>query len=447
MDDKILELERVFNRIMNVPKRIKQKPFLSQENLLESDNSNTKSKTLEDQKTILVEQRALATADHKKEVNCELVEKYNHLMNENVSLLQNLKLATSKLREFEEKEKLYDLNLNQINYTLKKNEKLLKNTILKCRGAIRVICRIKPSQSKSELKYNDTNIFIGDKSFGLNYIFDQKTTQLDVMNEFQPEIESIFDGYNVCIFAYGQTGSGKTFTMEGNESNKGLVFNAFDYINQMASSLIEDEYSISYSIKHIEIYNENIKDLIKGNIVSIIHDHNGVELKNCHEVVTSNIKDAESIIKCANLKRATGATDINAKSSRSHLIFMLKINITKMSEVREGSLVLIDLAGSERLSKSKAENERLKETQYINKSLSALGNVITAIKRNDTHIPFRDSKLTHIMQDALSKNSRTSMIVNIDPENIEETICSLRFAIKVSECELGLASRNIRKII
>jgi len=165
--------------------------------------------------------------------------------------------------------------------------------------------------------------------------------------------------------------------------------------------------------------------------------------KNCSEKITDDIDTVISHVEKAKESRIVGETACNTKSSRSHAIFMLRITMESDRESREGVLSLIDLAGSERLNESKAENQRLKETQNINRSLSALGNVFNAIKRRDKHIPFRDSKLTHVMQDYLSGQSRIIMIVNINPENVNESICSLRFASKVSECTLGSVERNM----
>lgn len=443
MDEKLDELEQVFNRIMNIPKKFKTPSKTKEIVCNKSDNT-----TGDDAKDNIACTKTDADAFNK--VNNELIEKYNNAIQENIYFLNSIKELRGKLEKHERTIEEYENqvhNLNEVNFMLKQKERELKHVILRLKGSIRVLCRIRPSTSRLNIRHNDTNIFINDKSFTMNHIFGQESSQKEVFHEIKPEIECIFEGYNVCIFAYGQTGSGKTYTMEGSDSDRGLIFRSFDEIERMSREMAEAGNNIRFKIKYIEIYNEVIKDLINSGIVTIIHDQNSIRMKNCHEVVTSDISEARDVIRNAMEKRSTGATQANATSSRSHAVFILKIFSEKENEKRQGSLCLIDLAGSERLSKSKAENERLKETQFINKSLSALGNVISAIKRQDKHVPFRDSKLTHLMQEYLSENSRTSMIVNIDPDNLDETVCSLRFACKVSECNLGSSNRNITKIV
>lgn len=419
MKHEIEQLKKILNKLLNVPKAQRKETLIHPIDL----HTNTFTKThLTLDNTILIEENS----QYQKRIK-ELSEKANELETE----LENYKLQIN--------------NLNHINFELKRNEKCLREAVLQAKGAIRVICRIKPTNINCYIRYDDRNIFIDDKQYALNYILDPKSSQNDVFNEIKPEIESVMEGYNVCIFAYGQTGSGKTYTMSGENSEEGIIFRSITRLKELSNSLRSEEYNIRFNIKYIEVYNENIKDLISGKSVTIIHDANVIKLKDCEEVTTNDIDVVYDVIKQSSLKRRTGETNSNASSSRSHSVFILNVFIESSNEKREGSMCLIDLAGSERLKESKAENERLKETQFINKSLSALGNVIVALKRKDKHIPFRDSKLTHLMQEYLTGKSRTSMIVNINPECIDETICSLRFATKVSECSLGGANKNISK--
>jgi kinesin family protein C1 len=255
------------------------------------------------------------------------------------------------------------------------------------------------------------------------------------------------EGYSTCIFAFGQTGSGKTFTMTGDSRNEGLIFRSLREFQKISQILKNQNFHVKFTAKYLEIYNENIKDLFLDNQVTISHDSNGISLKNCSSIEYDNIEDACEKFKSTSNARKTAETNCNLNSSRSHAIFIISVEIKRNDEIRNGSLCLIDLAGSERLNESKSENERLKETQFINKSLSALGNVIVALKRKDQHIPFRDSKLTHLMQDYFTGRSRTTMIVNINPESLNESICSLIFATKVSECSLKTATKNINRFI
>lgn len=358
-------------------------------------------------------------------------------------LREDISRMESALRDYEHKVEV----LSAMNYALKSNEKELRNAVLRAKGAIRVLCRMRPSNLPQSIRYDDTCIEIGDKKFVLSHVFDQRSTQEEVFAEIKPEIQSTLDGYNVCIFAYGQTGSGKTYTMEGPTHDRGLIFRSLHEIDDVSRKMLDDGFSVRYSIKYLEVYNESIRDLIQGGAVAIIHDQASIRLKNCSEVLVSSIHEVEGVVESASSKRRTAETNCNSSSSRSHSIFILRILIERENERREGALCLIDLAGSERLDESKAENERLRETTFINKSLSALGNVMAALKRKDRHVPFRDSKLTHLMQEYLGGTSRVSMIVNVNPDNMNETICSLRFATKVSECSPGTASRNVTRII
>lgn len=322
--------------------------------------------------------------------------------------------------------------------------KTLRDEIIHAKGAIRVLCRIRPSPNMhgTGIGFGDKCVFVDDKKFRVDGVFGTQSTQADIYGEMAPLIEGVLDGYQVCIFAYGQTGSGKTHTMEGTCEDKGLVYRSLDRISVLCQELVLGGFKIEYRIKYLEVYNEGIRDLIGESTVQITHENGAARLRNCKEITTSNILTVYDVVQQSGTRRAVGGTKCNSQSSRSHSVLILTVDISSASEKREGVLVLIDLAGSERLSESKAENVRLKETQNINKSLSALGNVFTALKRKSSHVPFRDSKLTHLMQDYLTGKSRTTMIVNVNPENAGETICSLRFATKVSECELGNAGRN-----
>eukprot|EP00866_Antonospora_locustae_P000342 jgi/Antlo1/342/807 len=336
-------------------------------------------------------------------------------------------------------------------------EKRLRNEVIDLKGAIRVFCRIRPvirGEKACEIKSTNEKIEISNgsdlKSLSFQYdrIFCAFDSQEKVFEEVAPLVRSGMDGYKVCIFAYGQTGSGKTYTMEGYGVSNGIIYKSIDEIFNISAEMEKDGWSLDFDSSVVEIYNENIKDLLSndGKKVEVRHVNDKTVLNNCIEHTIRKKEDLTNLFNIARKNRSVGATMSNEMSSRSHSVFILKVKMsnTTLKEYREGIFNFIDLAGSERLHVSKAEGERLRETQNINKSLSVLGNVITALVRKEQHVPFRDSKLTLLLKDHLQGNSRVLMFVNIAPEAKYhgETICSLRFAAKISECKFGPAQRN-----
>lgn len=416
MDQKLRELEDILKMILKAPKI--KRSNISLQPILEP------IKAIKENNTFIIEENI-----------------------ERNKIIQELKTKILELEDTIENQKNELKHLNNTNYRLKNEGQFLRNSIFKIKGSIRVICRVKPTNQACQIKYDEKNIWIDEKVYSLDHIYDTNCTQQDVYEEIKLEVESVMEGYNICIFAYGQTGSGKTFTMTGDNYNEGLMFKALRAFKGISDTLKYQGFSTKYSVKYLEVYNETIKDLLNGQPVSIFHDSNGILLKNCSSIEYENIEEAFQLLKNKSEARKTGETNCNSNSSRSHAVFIVSVILKGQSEIRHGSLCLIDLAGSERLNMSKAENERLRETQFINKSLSALGNVIVAMKKNDHHIPFRDSKLTHLMQDYLTGKSRTSMIVHINPENINESVCTLRFAVKVSECVLKAANKDVTKYL
>lgn len=209
-----------------------------------------------------------------------------------------------------------------------------------------------------------------------------------------------------------------------------------------------------------EIYNETIRDLLatdstderKFNIRTDKRGKNYVEgLRMLNIDFEYAEEQVEDIVNLAACNRSVDKTDMNAHSSRSHSIFSLTIrgfNEAQNTEV-EGTLSLVDLAGSERLSRSNATGDRLKEAQAINKSLSSLADVFQALAKKSNHVPYRNSKLTYVLQPALSGDGKTLMMVNLSPTymSLDESLCSLRFAQNVSQCELGAPARQIKSRI
>lgn len=237
------------------------------------------------------------------------------------------------------------------------------------------------------------------------------------------------------MFAYGQTGTGKTYTMEGCDGEDiGIIPRAFDQIWSHIARKTGVEFLVS--VRYMEIYMEEIRDLLKIKSTKV-HElrempGEGVVVTNLHSHNCQSAKDMLKAMKTGNFNRTTGATNMNEHSSRSHAIFQIIIEMVEghSKSMKVGKLNLVDLAGSERQSKTGATGDRLKEATKINKALSSLGNVIYALAENSAHIPYRDSKLTRLLQDSLGGNSKTIMIANVGPAsmNYDETIVTLRYA-------------------
>ncbi len=263
-------------------------------------------------------------------------------------------------------------------------------------------------------------------------------------------VSSVLEGFNGTIFAYGQTGCGKTFTMEGlKEPNemRGMIPKAFDHIFRQIGLNDQPEKQFLVQAAYIEIYNEDVRDLLGDDHTTALQlkedPDRGVYIKGLKQTLVDSVDKINDLMAEGNTKRTVGATLMNAGSSRSHSIFMVRIETSEPDpnakeegdvKIKAGKLNLVDLAGSERQSKTAAEGQRLKEATKINLSLSALGNVISALVAGGggkkVHIPYRDSKLTRLLQDSLGGNTKTVMIAAISPaaDNFEETTSTLRYA-------------------
>ena len=251
-------------------------------------------------------------------------------------------------------------------------------------------------------------------------------------------VKDVTDGYNGTIFAYGQSGSGKTFTMYGrdvdDEETKGLIPRIVEAIFEYVDTTDENNVSFQFKLSVMQIYKEVIYDLLTGEKELKIKESpiKGIYVENLSEVYLSSVEDFLNYHDIASANRKVGETKLNQTSSRSHSIMILEVTQTFKKEnlIKRGLLNLVDLAGSEKISKTGAVGETLEEAKKINLSLSALGNVIHALTSNSEHIPYRDSKLTRILQESLGGNYKTSLIVTASPHSyhLEETLSSLQFA-------------------
>ncbi|XP_060111271.1 kinesin-like protein KIFC3 [Heteronotia binoei] len=340
------------------------------------------------------------------------------------------------------------------------------NELVRLRGNIRVFGRVRPI-TKEDGEGPDAAIAVTfdtdddavlqlmhkgkQVSFELDKVFPPEATQEDIFREVQALITSCIDGYNVCIFAYGQTGAGKTYTMEGIPENPGINQRAlrllFSEVQAKASAW---DYQITVSVA--EIYNEGLRDLL-GKMpqekldIKLCPDGSGqLYVPGMTEFPVHCLEDINKVFEFGHINRATECTYLNEHSSRSHALLIVTVRGVNYSTGIQttGKLNLVDLAGSERVGKSGAEGNRLREAQYINKSLLALGDVISALRSRQGHVPFRNSKLTYLLQDSLSGDSKTLMMVHVSPveKNASETLCSLKFAERVRSVELGLGSRR-----
>ncbi|KAK7386595.1 hypothetical protein VNO78_26928 [Psophocarpus tetragonolobus] len=341
--------------------------------------------------------------------------------------------------------------------TLYKEEQVLRkryfNVIEDMKGKIRVYCRLRPLNEK-EIAEREREILTAVDEFTVEYpwkddkpkqylydrVFDADATQESVFEDTRYLVQSAVDGYNVCIFAYGQTGSGKTFTIYGSDNNPGLTPRA---ITELFRILRRDSNKYSFSLKAymVELYQDTLLDLLlpkngKHLKLDVKKDSTGmVVVENVTVVSISTIEELNSIIHRGSERRHISGTQMNDESSRSHLILSIVIESTNLQSqsVARGKLSFVDLAGSERVKKSGSTGSQLKEAQSINKSLSALGDVISALSSGGQHTPYRNHKLTMLMSDSLGGNAKTLMFVNVSPaeSNLDETHNSLKYASRV----------------
>jgi kinesin family protein C1 len=305
--------------------------------------------------------------------------------------------------------------------------RILFNQVQELKGNIRVMCRVRPTFKEgaegtcANISYPDTdkeskeltimgkekkssfgNVTRETHSFSFDRVFGPSSQNQEVFEEISQLVQSALDGYNVCIFCYGQTGAGKTHTMS---SADGMIPRATHQIYETATSLKEKGWIYTMEGSFVEVYNEEIHDLLGSSKDfekkkhEIRHDDakKQTTITGLKKVELDSPNAVEALLKQADNNRSVAATKSNERSSRSHSVFILKLvgRNSTTNETSEGTLNLVDLAGSERLKVSGAEGERMKETQNINKSLSCLGDVIGALGqgKEGTHIPYRNSKV------------------------------------------------------
>jgi len=370
-----------------------------------------------------------------------------------------------------------------------KKRRELHNIIQEIKGNIRVYIRIRPS-----LRTNDDGSSMYEKvmgsddrgltvvapaeesatgrgtvnkkwTFEFDRVFWPNATQTEVFTEISQLVQSALDGYKVCIFAYGQTSSGKTFTMEGPEKitpeTRGMIPRSVEQLFNYREEMKAKGWSYEFSVSYLEIYNTTIRDLLQEEDEDVAENKHEIKLvKQGKEMVTAvdgltlvpvgSTDELQPVLAKARTNRSSAKTASNERSSRSHSVFTLRMHGAHVESGQEtnGILNLIDLAGSERVDKSQVTGDRLKETMAINSSLTCLGDVIAALAQNAKHIPFRNSKLTYLLQDCFGGGSKTLMFINVAPElsYIGESLCSLRFGDKVHACHIGVGKKQVNKL-
>ncbi|KAI3786788.1 hypothetical protein L1987_40760 [Smallanthus sonchifolius] len=414
----------------------------------------------------------------------KLSNKVTNLRKEHVALCNEVKSITDE--SFPGSEVLYALQgLGEAHETLKKKyqeecqmlknrchlecseRRRLYNQVIELKGNIKVFCRCRllnhdeiakgstsvvdfDSTQDNELKITGPDS--SKKQFKFDHIFRPEDSQEAVFAQTSPLVVSVLDGFNVCIFAYGQTGTGKTFTMEGTAENWGVNYRTLEELFRVSDER-SDIMRYQLFVSMLEVYNEKIKDLLVEDAdqpakkLEIKQSAEGTqEVPRLSQVPVHKTDDVWELLKSGSRVRSVGSTNANELSSRSHCLLRVTVlgeNLVNGQRTRS-HLWLVDLAGSERVGKIEVEGERLKESQFINKSLSALGDVISALASKTAHIPYRNSKLTHILQSSLGGDCKTLMFVQISPSSADlgETICSLNFASRVRGVEHGPACKQ-----
>lgn len=376
----------------------------------------------------------------------------------------------------------------------------LRNEILDLKGSIRVIARVRP-QSDEELhrqsspcvrvsagpsvfqgrvtldvgdltgamssatETGDGSAVLGAKEFVFDRVFGPSSAQEDVYEEVQPIVESFVDGFDATVFAYGQTGSGKTFTMQGTADAPGVTIRTIRDVFALLGAR-DRTHECTVGVSMLEIYNETVRDLLNVRVrpvpgsgatasvgptervhLEVRQGPDGVFVEDLAVLPAHSAEEVLGLVASGLAQRATSATAMNETSSRSHLVVQLHLTTRDRSDgtATRSRLFLIDLAGSERLKRSEVSGQALTEAQNINRSLASLGDVLAALQAHAKHVPFRNSKLTFLLKDALSGQGKVMMIVQVAPgaENAQESSCTLAFGKRAASIALGQATRHL----
>ncbi|XP_026457507.1 kinesin-like protein KIN-14F [Papaver somniferum] len=455
MKQKLIDEEEVKRRVYE---EIKEKVIAEErEKIRKEEELRLKNKTSE-----LLKQQQLLDQQKRN------VQELKHALHNTKEGMQHIQI------KFREEFNDFGKHLNVLTHAasryhrvLEENRKLY-NQVQDLKGSIRVYCRVRPflpgqagrssivdhiDEGSIEIITLSKNGKEARKSFIFNKVFGPSATQEEVFLDTQPLIRSVLDGFNVCIFAYGQTGSGKTHTMTGpnelTEETQGVNFRALNDLFYLSEER-KETFRYEVSVQMMEIYNEQVRDLLVSDGLNkkleIRNSSQGLNVPDANLVPVTSTSDVIELMNAGQRNRAVSSTALNDRSSRSHSCLTVHVqgkDLTSGNTLR-GCMHLVDLAGSERVNKSEVTGDRLKEALHINKSLSALGDVIASLAQKNAHVPYRNSKLTQLLQDSLGGQAKTLMFVHIspDPDAVLETLSTLKFAERVATVELGAAKSN-----
>ncbi|XP_078731261.1 kinesin-like protein KIFC3 [Lampetra fluviatilis] len=330
--------------------------------------------------------------------------------------------------------------------------RLLHDQLTELRGNIRVFCRGRPGAPEGGVPGLEFSPSAGEvlviqsegktTSFAFDQVFPPNATQEQVFADTLPLITSCVDGYNVCILAYGQTGSGKTHTMMGTSNAPGVNVRSVKELLKICKERHNVKYTLKISM--LEIYNETVRDLLGKPGSGPLEVRGQARSVTVPGLTTSTVTSEDDIVRAmetAHKNRTVASTKMNIHSSRSHMLMTLSLEGVDVvsGSASHGSLILGDLAGSERISRTEATGQRLVEAAAINKSLTSLGQVFLALRNGSLHVPYRNSKLTHLLQPALGGNAKACVFVTVsaDDANRGETLSTLQFGSSIRQVALG----------
>ena len=343
---------------------------------------------------------------------------------------------------------------------LEEREEDLQSELMELKGSVRVLCRLRPPKGSGSAPVAEATGLMSSgiarsltlsagagaapaRTFAFDRVFDSCAPNEVVFSELRPLAMAVADGSRATVLAYGQTGSGKTYTML--------------HLQRMAVQSVLERValasggaptSVALRLAVVEVYNEKLADLLAPESHESEERHKPLELRlgrdgnpyvegvSWHPIRSAD--SAEALVGAASRRRATADNGLNERSSRSHMVMLYQL-VSGPSELPAGLLTLVDLAGSERLSRTEATGSLAAETAAINKSLSALGDVMTAIGQKESHVPFRNSKLTFLLQPALSRGARVMFIITASPDRVDapETLVSIGFGTRARLAQLG----------